>query len=208
MGILNRTPDSFYDKGATFSLDALLRRADRPGGRGCRHPRRRWGEGGTRPRGDRGRGARPGRPGHRGPARPLRRAVVGRHVAGVGGPRRVRSRGGHGQRHQRVRRSRLPGGRGRRPARRWWRPTSASARGSRTPSPVRRRGGVGAAISRAIAPHGPARPVSEPIGSCSTPGSTSARPRHSRSSCCGPRVSSPVWATRCCCRRRTRPSWG
>jgi dihydropteroate synthase len=28
MGILNRTPDSFYDKGATFSLDALLRRAD------------------------------------------------------------------------------------------------------------------------------------------------------------------------------------
>jgi dihydropteroate synthase len=28
MGILNRTPDSFYDKGATFSLDALLRRAE------------------------------------------------------------------------------------------------------------------------------------------------------------------------------------
>jgi dihydropteroate synthase len=28
MGILNRTPDSFYDKGATFSLDALLARAE------------------------------------------------------------------------------------------------------------------------------------------------------------------------------------
>ena len=28
MGILNRTPDSFYDKGATFALDALLRRAE------------------------------------------------------------------------------------------------------------------------------------------------------------------------------------
>jgi len=28
MGILNRTPDSFYDQGATFALDALLRRAD------------------------------------------------------------------------------------------------------------------------------------------------------------------------------------
>jgi dihydropteroate synthase len=28
MGILNRTPDSFYDHGATFELDALLRRAD------------------------------------------------------------------------------------------------------------------------------------------------------------------------------------
>ncbi len=28
MGILNRTPDSFYDRGATFALDALLRRAE------------------------------------------------------------------------------------------------------------------------------------------------------------------------------------
>jgi len=28
MGILNRTPDSFFDQGATFSLDALLRRAE------------------------------------------------------------------------------------------------------------------------------------------------------------------------------------
>ena len=28
MGILNRTPDSFFDAGATFALDALLRRAE------------------------------------------------------------------------------------------------------------------------------------------------------------------------------------
>jgi dihydropteroate synthase len=28
MGILNRTPDSFYDKGLTFELDSLLRRAE------------------------------------------------------------------------------------------------------------------------------------------------------------------------------------
>jgi dihydropteroate synthase len=28
MGILNRTPDSFYDKGLTFELDALCKRAD------------------------------------------------------------------------------------------------------------------------------------------------------------------------------------
>ena len=28
MGILNRTPDSFYDQGATFHLDSLLRRAE------------------------------------------------------------------------------------------------------------------------------------------------------------------------------------
>jgi dihydropteroate synthase len=27
MGILNRTPDSFYDKGSTFALDDLVRRA-------------------------------------------------------------------------------------------------------------------------------------------------------------------------------------
>jgi len=29
MGILNRTPDSFYDSGATFALDALIERAER-----------------------------------------------------------------------------------------------------------------------------------------------------------------------------------
>ena len=29
MGILNRTPDSFYDRGATYELDALLGRAER-----------------------------------------------------------------------------------------------------------------------------------------------------------------------------------
>ena len=28
MGILNRTPDSFYDKGLTFELDSLLHRAE------------------------------------------------------------------------------------------------------------------------------------------------------------------------------------
>ena len=29
MGILNRTPDSFYDRGATFALDELVRRAEK-----------------------------------------------------------------------------------------------------------------------------------------------------------------------------------
>src|SRR4029453_14190320 len=28
MGVLNRTPDSFFDQGETFALDALLRRAE------------------------------------------------------------------------------------------------------------------------------------------------------------------------------------
>lgn len=35
MGVLNRTPDSFYDKGATWELDALLRRADQMVGEGA-----------------------------------------------------------------------------------------------------------------------------------------------------------------------------
>jgi dihydropteroate synthase len=35
MGILNRTPDSFYDQGATFELETLLRRADILVAAGC-----------------------------------------------------------------------------------------------------------------------------------------------------------------------------
>ncbi len=35
MGILNRTPDSFYDHGATFELDSLLRRAEALVGQGA-----------------------------------------------------------------------------------------------------------------------------------------------------------------------------
>jgi dihydropteroate synthase len=35
MGILNRTPDSFYDRGATFALDVLLERADELVGQGA-----------------------------------------------------------------------------------------------------------------------------------------------------------------------------
>jgi len=35
MGILNRTPDSFYDRGTTFELDALIRRAEDLAGLGA-----------------------------------------------------------------------------------------------------------------------------------------------------------------------------
>jgi dihydropteroate synthase len=35
MGILNRTPDSFYDKGATWAFDAFLRRAEQLVGEGA-----------------------------------------------------------------------------------------------------------------------------------------------------------------------------
>ena len=88
MGILNRTPDSFYDKGATFALDDLLRRAEELVADGADILDVGGVKAGPGPDGDRGRGARPGRPGHRRPARPLRRPAVGRHLAGVGGPRR------------------------------------------------------------------------------------------------------------------------
>ena len=73
MGILNRTPDSFYDHGATFALDDLLRASRAARDRGRRPPRRRRREGRAGPGGRRGRGAGPGRADDRGAARPPRR---------------------------------------------------------------------------------------------------------------------------------------
>src|SRR6267143_689483 len=35
MGILNRTPDSFFDRGATWSFDAFVRRAEQLVGEGA-----------------------------------------------------------------------------------------------------------------------------------------------------------------------------
>ena len=66
MGILNRTPDSFYDAGETFELDALVRRAGQLVDAGRRPPRHRRREGRARARGGRGRGARSGDPVDRG----------------------------------------------------------------------------------------------------------------------------------------------
>ena len=135
MGILNRTPDSFYDKGATFELDALLRARRAARGRGRRHPRRRRGEGGPGSRGDRGRGARPGRPGHRALSARVRRAALGRHLAGVW-PRAAYAAGavmgndisGFADPDYLAAASRPPGPRS-------WPPTSAWPRGSADPDP-------------------------------------------------------------------------
>ena len=91
---------------------------------------------GPGPEVERGRGARPG-----GPVRSRRCATrfdiadLGRHVAGVGARRRVRGRRGGRQRHQRVRRSRLPRGRGRRTTRRSSPPTSGCSPACPIPSP-------------------------------------------------------------------------
>ena len=71
MAIVNRTPDSFFDRGATYATDAAYD-GDRPGGRGRRRPgRHRRREGRVRRTRQRGRGTAPDgrlRRGHPGPA--------------------------------------------------------------------------------------------------------------------------------------------
>ncbi|CAA9263540.1 MAG: Dihydropteroate synthase, partial [uncultured Acidimicrobiales bacterium] len=86
-------------------------------------------------------GARPGRAGHRRPARPVRRAALGRHVAGVGGDRRLRHRRRGRQRHQRLRRPGLPAGGRRRRRRRRRHPHPPGPSDRRSPARLRRRGG-------------------------------------------------------------------
>ncbi len=207
MGILNRTPDSFYDHGATFELDSLLQRAARARRPGRRHPRRRRREGRARARGRRSRGARPRRRTDRRAARTLRRGDLVRHLAGIGARRGVQGRRGRGQRHQRVRRPRLPRGRGhpRRVGGGDPHPAAAARGRSRTAlrRSRRRRHRVPARPCRA----GRGAPGSPPNRSPSTPVSTSARrPRRAPSSC-GRATRSPSTGTRCCSRRRTSASW-
>ena len=99
MAIVNRTPDSFYDKGATWAEDKAFERVAlvvEPG-RGDRRHRRHQGRARRRDRRRRGEGAR-GRlrgPGARGVPR---RRDLGRHLAGRGRRRRVRGRGRRPQR--------------------------------------------------------------------------------------------------------------
>ncbi len=102
MGILNRTPDSFYDKGATYELDKLYAPRRAACRRRRRHPRHRRGQGGPGPRSHRARGARPRRPGCRRPGGTLRHARLGRHLARRRCPRLLRRGRRDGQRHQRV----------------------------------------------------------------------------------------------------------
>ena len=209
MGILNRTPDSFYDQGSYFDFDGFLQQGRAARGRRRRPPRRRRREGRPRPRGRRGGGARPGRPGHRGAARPLRRAALGRHVAGVGG-RAPRSTAGAVVGNDisgfadpdylpvAATARRVGGGH----------PHPARAPRARPRAALRRPGRRGRRVPASTAPSGPRRPASRASGSWSTPASTSARPSRSRSSCCAPPTGSRRSATRCSCRRRTSGSSG
>ena len=61
MAIVNRTPDSFYDRGATYGRSEALERVDQVRGRGRGHRRHRRREGRARRRRRRGRGAAPHR---------------------------------------------------------------------------------------------------------------------------------------------------
>ena len=83
--------------------------------------------------------------------------------------------------------------------------------GPRVPDPepsLRRRGRRGDAIPGRPRRPGPARPASLTSGSSWTPGWTSARPPPSRRPCCGLRTGWRVSAGRCCSRRPTSRSWG
>ena len=117
MGILNRTPDSFFDQGRYYDFDAFLAKAEQLVAEGADFLDVGGVKAGPGPEVDEAEELERVDPGHRGAARPLRRAALGRHLAGLGAPRAaLRRRRGRGQRHQRLRRPRLPrrGRRGRR----------------------------------------------------------------------------------------------
>ena len=206
MGILNRTPDSFFDAGETFALDALFRRAEQLVAEGADV----LDVGGVK--------AGPGPEVTE--AEELDRVVPAlealharfetplsvdtwrarRAAGGVRG--RCRGR----QRHQRLRRSRLS------PDRR-----EARGVGRRHPHPPGpASAGPGAAVRRsprrrADLPRSPGRappkpPASRRSRSRSISGSTSARPRRRARSCCARATPSRRSATRCCCRRRASAS--
>ena len=206
MGILNRTPDSFYDKGATFALDDLVRRAERLAEDGADL----LDVGGVK--------AGPG------PAvsedEELDRvipaiealharldlplsvdtwrasvakeayaagAVVGNDISGFADPEYLAVAAAAGATvvatHIRL--------------------------GPRIPDPepvyddvVERRG----RLPRGTGLAGPGRPGSPPTGSSSTPASTWARRRRSRSPCSAPPTGSPIWAIPSSSPPPTRPS--
>ena len=179
MGILNRTPDSFYDQGATFGLDDLVRRA----GNLVEDGADLLDIGGVK--------AGPG-PAVEEPEELDRvipaieavaarfdipvsvdtwrasvakeayaaGAVVGNDISGFADPEYLPVAAG--------------------PAPPWSPPTSGSAPHPRPRAGLRRRGGGGARPSSSTGRPGPAPPVWPPIGSWSTPGSTWARPPTSR----------------------------
>ena len=175
MGILNRTPDSFYDRGATFGLDDLVRRAEQLAVEGADLLDIGGVKAGPGPEVSEAEELDRVVPGDRAGARARRRRDLGRHVARRGARRGVSCRRGRRQRHQRLRRSRLR--RRRREARRVGRRDAHPARAARAGSgaalrrpPRRRRGRSSSSAAGAPRPPGSRRSRSR-----STPAWTSAR---------------------------------
>ena len=92
MGILNRTPDSFYDKGATFELDKLYARAEQLVADGADILDIGGVKAGPGPEVTEAEELERVVPGRRRPGRALRGARLGRHLARLGGPRLVTPR--------------------------------------------------------------------------------------------------------------------
>ena len=164
MGILNRTPDSFFDQGAYWDFDAFLAKAEQLVADGADF----LDVGGVK--------AGPGPEVTE--AEELERVVpaVEALVARFDLPLSVdtwrasvaragyRRRRGRRQRHQRLRRPRLPRPRPPRPARRSWPPTSAWRPGSPTPSPSTTTSSPRSVPSSPTGPRGPRPPASRPSG--------------------------------------------
>ena len=206
MGILNRTPDSFFDRGATYELDNLLHKAEQLVEQGADILDVGGVKAGPGPGGGGGRGARPRRRSHRGVGAALRRRHLVRHVAGVGARRRVCSRRGDRQRHLRLRRPRLPARRGE--ARRVGGGHAHPARSRASPTPTRTTT-TWSATSPSSCSTARTRPrprASPATRSRSTPGSTSASRSRRARCCCARATPSPRTATRCCSPRPTSGS--
>ena len=107
MGILNRTPDSFFDAGETFALDALFRRAEQLVAEGADVLDVGGVKAGPGPEVTEAEELDRVVPALEALACALRDAAVGRHLAGSCAAGGVRGRRRARQRHQRLRRSRL-----------------------------------------------------------------------------------------------------
>ena len=207
MGILNRTPDSFYDKGATFALDKLWARAEQLVADGADILDIGGVKAGPGPEVteaeelDRvvpvvtGLVARFDTPvsvdtWRAAVARACyaQGAVMGNDISGLGDPDYAPAAAEHGAAvvitHIRLK--------------------------PRVADPDPHYDDVVRDVARFLTERPPrirVPPACRRSASCSMPASTWARRPSSRSACCAPRRSWPVWATRSCCRPRTRPSW-
>ncbi len=135
MGILNRTPDSFYDRGATFALDALLARAEQLVADGADLLDVGGVKAGPGPEVTEAEELDRVVPAIEALDARVRRPPLGRHLAGLGGPAPPTRRGRWWATTSAGSPTPTTCRRRPRPGRRWWPPTSGWPPGSATPSP-------------------------------------------------------------------------